>query len=383
VASALQDTKQTVALCMIVKDESDVILRAFSSVSSLVDVYYICDTGSSDGTQEIILNYFKDNKLEGYVFERPWVNFGYNRTECFKLAKGKADYLMTLDADEVIAPLNDGRVAWEEDLPSLPYMEEDMAFILTRYAGLDYQRATFFKGTLSWEWVGVCHEYCRSDENKTSRYLPTMCNIPRGDGARSKRGNKYKRDALLFEADLIEDPTNSRSWFYLAQSYADAKDYDRALAAVNKGLEVTTWDEEKYMLLLRKGRYKIELGCSMEEVVSDLLIAYQCRPTRAEPLHDIQSYYRKKELYHISLVYGERALGIPYPATDSLFIERDVYDWKVKDDLSIAYYYTGEYEKALALGKELVESGTLPPPNHDRIQENLLFFQQKGSEDLL
>ena len=62
---------QTITLCMIVKDEAEVITRAFNSVKHIVDYYCICDTGSTDNTIQVIKDYFKENKLKGEVHERP------------------------------------------------------------------------------------------------------------------------------------------------------------------------------------------------------------------------------------------------------------------------------------------------------------------------
>ena len=68
---------------MIVKNEEDVIIRAFESVINVVDYYVICDTGSTDGTIEVMEGYFKEHDLKYEIHERPWVDFAHNRTEAF------------------------------------------------------------------------------------------------------------------------------------------------------------------------------------------------------------------------------------------------------------------------------------------------------------
>jgi glycosyltransferase involved in cell wall biosynthesis len=62
---------KTIGLCMIVKNEAGVILRCLESARSLVDYALVEDTGSSDGTQEIIRDYLRRENLPGEVFDAP------------------------------------------------------------------------------------------------------------------------------------------------------------------------------------------------------------------------------------------------------------------------------------------------------------------------
>ena len=71
------------------------------SVTPLIDSWVIVDTGSTDGTQKIIREYLKD--IPGNLYERPWVNFSHNRNEALELAKGKADYILFMDADDKLS----------------------------------------------------------------------------------------------------------------------------------------------------------------------------------------------------------------------------------------------------------------------------------------
>jgi cellulose synthase/poly-beta-1,6-N-acetylglucosamine synthase-like glycosyltransferase len=88
------EAKQTICLNMIVKDEKDVIQRCLDSVIPVIDYWVIVDTGSTDGTQEIIKNHMKN--IPGELFERPWKNWGATRTEALRLAQehGQGDYLL-------------------------------------------------------------------------------------------------------------------------------------------------------------------------------------------------------------------------------------------------------------------------------------------------
>ena len=71
---------KTICLTMIVKNESKVIKRCFDSVKDYIDYWSICDTGSTDGTQDFIKNYFKEANIPGELHQHKWQNFGHNRT---------------------------------------------------------------------------------------------------------------------------------------------------------------------------------------------------------------------------------------------------------------------------------------------------------------
>src|SRR5262249_26994369 len=90
----------TVAACLIVKNESQVIRRCLDSLADLVDAVVIVDTGSSDDTVAVVRGI--DFAVPIHLYQRPWVDFAHNRNELLKLASPLADYLLLLDADHTV-----------------------------------------------------------------------------------------------------------------------------------------------------------------------------------------------------------------------------------------------------------------------------------------
>ena len=110
--SPMNPAGQNICLNMIVKNEASVIRRCIDSVRPIVDHWVIVDTGSTDGTQDIIRGHLHD--LPGELHERPWRDFAHNRSEALELARGKSDYTLIIDRSGSMA-LKDqagGRSRW-------------------------------------------------------------------------------------------------------------------------------------------------------------------------------------------------------------------------------------------------------------------------------
>src|SRR5262249_32717808 len=84
--------RPTICLNMIVRDEAHIVSEALRSVMPYLDTWVIVDTGSTDGTQDLIREIFAAERLRGELYERPWRDFGTNRTEALQLCSGRADY---------------------------------------------------------------------------------------------------------------------------------------------------------------------------------------------------------------------------------------------------------------------------------------------------
>ena len=301
----------TVALSMIVKNEAHVILRALSSVLPYIDSWAICDTGSTDGTQEIIREALKG--IPGELREVPWVDFGKNRTQAVQLAQTKADYVLILDADLV---LNVYDPDFKEKLDADAYE--------LRYEGnLDYTNTRLVSSKCDWFYVGVTHEYITLETEASPVLFPQLTLTDYGDGG--NRADKFERDIRLLSKALEIEPDNERYVFYLAQSYKDLGEFSFALRWYKRRAKMRGFDEEKWYAMLMAGKMMLLLDIPWAEVQAQLLAAFAYRPTRIEPLYEIVKHYRATGEYATGFMFAAIwGHGFPYP-TDRLFIDRPVY----------------------------------------------------------
>ncbi|HSX03247.1 MAG TPA: glycosyltransferase [Rhabdochlamydiaceae bacterium] len=343
--------KKTICLNMIVKNESEVIERCLASVKQVIDYWVIFDTGSTDGTQEIIKKYLKG--IPGELHQSKWVDFAHNRNEALNAAKGKGDYLLLIDADEI----------WQYcDDFALPSLTEDYYHVTVRQLGAaDIKRIGLIKNELSWKWKGVLHEVLECSEAKSIGHLKGVMNICNAAvGARSKDPKKYLNDALILEKALKKEPKNSRYAFYMAQSYLNAEKYEEAIKGFEKRIAMESSDvQETYLAIYNKGMTHEKLN-DFESALRCYFKAYEFRPTRAEPLFRIAVIYRKQGNYLLGYLLSKYALSIPCPVED-LCVEYLTYDHQLLIEYANCTLLSGRFQEGLQACLQLLSNPNLPP----------------------
>jgi glycosyltransferase involved in cell wall biosynthesis len=382
--SGLQEIKkQTVTLClvMIVKDEADNIRECLSKVAPYINYWVIVDTGSTDNTLEVIRETMAEFEIEGELHERPWVNFEVNRTESLELAKDKCDYRWIIDADDTFMV---------EQFGFNPFAHIDKSMdtyqITYRLNALQYHRAQIVRSNQPWVYKGVLHEYLHCDlPNLKSAILPG-CHV-KADISPLKRANsleeKYAKDAEILEKALVDEPNNTRYMFYLAQSYRDSNQLEKSLEAYKKRAEAGEWEEEVYYSLYMIAKLMEKMECPAMEVVNAYSKAWEYRPQRLEAVFHVMRKLREENRYVLSFTYGDLAIKTP-GTSDILFVEPEIWQWRMVDEYSIAAFYIGHAEIAFEKTSQIVASpffAALHPQEQDRLKRNLEFYKQ-GKENV-
>ncbi|MBO9663665.1 glycosyltransferase [Dokdonella sp.] len=349
---------------MIVKNEAAVIDRCLDSVRPYVGAWAIVDTGSTDGTQQRVRERLRD--LPGALIERPWVDFATNRNQALELARDHGDYALIIDADEILERDADARFPARLDAPGY--------YLSQRLDGIEfeYQSAKLLRHDAGWRWQGVLHEFPGADPTPTLARLDGLRVRSFPDGARSRRPlrDKYLDDARVLEAALAAEPGNARYAFYLAQSLRDAGENAAAIAAYERRVAMGGWAEEAWYSRFQIAVLLERLQRPANEIVDAYLIAYEARPTRAEPLCELARYLRLRGRYASAWLHAYAASEIASPA-DLLFIDTSVYRWRARDERAVAAFYVDRREECAALCRELLADPHLPAEQRPRIEANL------------
>jgi glycosyltransferase involved in cell wall biosynthesis len=360
--------RQTLCLNMIVKNEAPVIARCLASLRPIIDYWVIVDTGSTDGTQDKIRTLMAD--LPGELHERPWRDFAHNRTEALELARPHGEYVLIIDADDVLE---------FEPQFKMPALQEDSYMLRIADTSIAYNRTQIVRATLPWQWRGVLHEFLTCEEARSSGMLEGLRLRRHHDGARRRDPQTYRRDTEILEAALQteSDPfMRSRYQFYLAQSYRDCGEKEKALQAYLGRAELGFWAEEVFMSLYSAAKLQEALGRPFDEVMATYLRAADAVPNRAEALHGASRYCRLSARYKEGYEIAKRA--VPFrDVPDGLFVEPWIYEYGLLDEFAVNAYWTGAYQECLDACERILREGKCPEAERPRIEANAAFARQK------
>lgn len=259
-------------------------------------------------------------------------------------------------------------------------MEADGYVLRIGKPDFSWWRTQIFKTESKWEYRGVLHEYpaCSIKEQPVLIKLEGDYRVDaRTLGARNVGISvieKYTRDAETLEKAMLDEPTNTRYQFYLAQSYFDSQQWEKAIDAYRKRAEMGGWAEEVYYSLYRIGIARALLDRPWPEIMSSLLDAYNYRPQRVEALVHISQVLRQKyDQPAAAFIFARQAAEAPFPQEEILFVPDIVYKFHALDEVAATAFYAGRPEIGYLAAKKLLEEGRVPPDQVQRVENN---FQQ-------
>ena len=238
----------TVSLCMIVKNEEEILKRCLLSAANLVDEVIIVDTGSSDDTVKIA------KSLNTKVFSFEWIDdFAAARNYAFSLAS--SDYLLWLDADDFISPENTERFIrlksdLEREAPDIVMCPYEI--VSDGKPVLRYNRERIIKRTAGFIWQGRVHE-CIAPRGKI--FHSDFC--VRHLGSSKPRGS---RNLDIYRKWAQEEALDARNLFYYGRELYYNGFYEEAELTLEKMLGGDGWYVNKIeaCLVLSDARYALK-----------------------------------------------------------------------------------------------------------------------------
>ncbi|HUA04117.1 MAG TPA: glycosyltransferase [Solirubrobacteraceae bacterium] len=222
------------SLCMIVKDEEEMLPRCLAAVAPAVDEIVIVDTGSTDRTIEIARDH------NATVIEKPWTgSFSDARNASFEAATG--DWIIYLDADEVLVADDVQRLkaltgrTWRE---AFYVVETSYTGELGDGAAMTNNALRIFRNRPNYRFEGRLHEqiaqnlplYAAGRVEQSSVRVEHYGYL----GAVRDAKEKSRRNLDLLKAQQAESPSDAFLHFNLGTEYAVIGDYASALIELDR-----------------------------------------------------------------------------------------------------------------------------------------------------
>ncbi len=228
----------TLSLCMIVRDEEEMLPRSLAAAREAVDEIVVVDTGSTDASVEIARSF------GARVVEREWTgSFAEARNASFEAATG--DWLLYLDADEVLVA---------EDAPLLRELtgrtwREAFYLVETHHTGelgdgtaVTHNALRLFRNRPQYRFEGRIHEQVahRLPAGQPERIEPTRVRIDHYGylGAVRDRREKSRRNIELLRRQLAESEPTPFLCFNLGSELAAAGDAEAAREQFERAWEM-------------------------------------------------------------------------------------------------------------------------------------------------
>lgn len=365
-------------IVLMVKNEASVTkatLKPFVDVCTNKDpnklAFLIFDTGSTDDTVSITKKYFQENKIQNAVIKQePFIDFATSRNRGLQLAEEafpNAKFILMLDAEWYMQNV-DGLVEFCQN-----HKDDNVASYLVRIinGSMDFYTARLIRCRSGARFAGVVHETLNQ---VSSAKVPKNCFFDYRAGVIGKEASqkRWSRDLVKLLAAHKNNPQDPRTVFYIAQTYQCLNDPVNARLWYKLRLKMSWgWDEENFMACYRLAQVCENLR-DWDNASHYYLQAFSMRPCRAEPLVRLAQHYCDVKDMDLCYLFSQRAAEIPYPDKDTLFIDKQLYDYTRYDLLGISAWYVHKYE----IGKAAIKNALKARIDIHRLQANLGFYPE-------
>lgn len=357
----------TVSLCMIVKNEEDVLGRCLDSVEDLVDEINIVDTGSTDRTVEIAKEY------TDRVFFFEWTGkFKDARNESFKYAT--KDYIFYLDADDVLLDVD--REKFKTLKQTLDHSVDSVSMFYN--AGMDefgnvtlqFRRNRLLKRSRNFKWKGDVHNYIEV----SGKIINSNVAI-----THKKTAHAVGRNLAIYKEKIKNGDTFSpRDYFYYGNELKENGKYKDAIKSYTKNISMSEgWIEDKVYACINRGDCYRLIG-EKEQELSSLLQAIQFSKTpRPEICSRIGFNFQQQGDYPSAIFWYELATSLKDDPNRWSFTYPAYATWYPNLQLCVCYYNLKNYEKAYMHN----EKARKYRPHDERILFNKDLLEKKLVQD--
>ncbi|MBU5485215.1 glycosyltransferase [Clostridium sp. MSJ-11] len=351
----------TISLCMIVKDEQDVISRCLDSIKDIVDEIIIVDTGSTDNTKEIIKGYTDK------VFDFEWVD-DFSAARNYAFSKATKDFILWLDADDVI--LEEDREKFKELKQNLNnridavMMKYNAGFDENGNVTLSYFRERLLNRRSNYQWMEPVHEYLKV----SGKIINSDICITHKKEYESAKG----RNLSIYQKAICQGVSlTPRALYYYARELYYNEEYYNAIRYFKRFLDTEEgWVEDNINACYILSICYNELN-DKKNMLDVLLKSFKYDTPRAEICCQLGYYYFDNKDYERAIFWYKLALELEKPVDSWGFISHDHWDYIPCMQLCVCYDKLGNIEEAIKYNNKAEEY----KPNDSAVAYNKEYFE--------
>lgn len=353
----------TVSLCLIVKNEEDVLARCLSAASGIADEIVVVDTGSTDGTKAVARQ-FTDR-----VFDFAWID-DFSAARNFAFSKATMDYILWLDADDLLLPADAVKLRRLKQT-----LAADVDAVMMRYhTGFDeqgrvvfsYYRERLVKRSRGFVWREPVHEHLEIGGTIISADIAVT--------HAKQHASSGTRNIRIYEAALARGETlTPRGTYYYARELKDNGRTKDAVALFERFLDSGRgWVEDCINACGELAKCHQALHDDRAALAS-LLRSFEYDTPRAELCCQIGYHFKKRALYKRSAFWFRLALTLEKPAGTWGFISEDCWGYIPCLECAVCYDRLGDYATAARYN----DMAGFYRPDSSAVRDNRKYFEDR------
>lgn len=352
------------SVCMIVKNEEDVLDRCLSCVKGFADELVIVDTGSVDRTKEIAAR-FTDN-----IYDFAWID-DFAAARNFSFSKATGDYVMWLDADDVIDEKNQSGIknliSTLDPSVDMVMMKYDVGFDQDGTPTFSYERERILKRSRQYQWTGAIHEVISPSGIVIHSELSIL--------HKKIHANEPQRNLRIFEKILSEGKQLEprQTYYYARELYYNERIPDAIKQFESFLNEGNGWLENNISACKDLAACYTRMG-EDEQALRALFRSFSFDVSRAELCCDIGQHLLNRQLYRIAIFWYELAASRTRTDQGGGFYQADCYGYLPYMQICVCYDKLGEHEKANEYNEK---AGQIKPQDKNYLFNKQYFLSTK------
>lgn len=242
---------------------------------------------------QLVKDFFDSKFIPGQVINKQFENLSQKRNYAFDTIRGKVDQVLWIDCDDelVLSP------GFDINKLKKQLSGTDIGLINVKHGNTQYAREHMLNFSKKFYWEGVAHEtiICDQTPDPDKLLIEDVTILCHGDG--NATSSQTQREKFMGHAKLLEKEValknKSRDVFYLAQSYRDAGEREKAIEWYSKRLLMVGFYEELYISQLNIAHLKWQLQEPIEVIADEFMKCGELDDLRAEHLLYLKQMYER------------------------------------------------------------------------------------------